>query len=456
MKQIRKYLFAVISAFTVAALGTGYFYTYSCIPQKAVEIVNSSGDRSVLDDIKISGVIADELHKQEFTITGNSVSCNFQASSRDFTSKFAEVLPGNMPINLRSNIQIPDDAKTSRSTSENQDGSITTSVTANKADLYYIIYKDRITFSFKTDVIYNSDSMGVEISSTTKNNKLITTSQNSGGGDIGIPCEMVYLVRTSETGRVFAFTSTGKNCSGFGGAYEITDYLKSSDKALKNVKDPATIDVPNIAPIDLKNGAVRIFNMEVLSNQLVFFTEENSQVVLKVFDLNTNQFLDDINLGYQKSLANIKYTDSIKYHTEVDGDMLYFALNIYDESTANSISKINNLFAVYDGQKKQLVFQCNGSFSLSNVNINQSDVVMKYKDGRLYVVRKYNSYDLQKNKNYNAAASQNAEISVYGDHGLLYEGLFQSDVKDDRLFQGQRDSLSNQIYFRNYYGLKLE
>lgn len=58
---------------------------------KPVEISDVEGDRNILQNIKISGTVADRLHKQEFEIANGTAKTEFSAVTKeewkDFYSK---------------------------------------------------------------------------------------------------------------------------------------------------------------------------------------------------------------------------------------------------------------------------------------------------------------------------------------------------------------------------------
>jgi hypothetical protein len=266
-------------------------------------------------------------------------------------------------------------------------------------------------------------------------------------------------IETSD-GRHYLYTTTGTDCAGFGGIYE-----------MKVIDNAWTIIEENLAPIDLKEGNVQIVGMKASKDWFVFITVEDEQVVLYPFNRESNSFNSNIKLAVLPDSAKTDWDD---YPHSVIKESFYNA-SIQDNSIFNIeiIKKHDDyiyplsLFYSVDLNKneKLIAFHENTPFyDYQNGEYFSdryfSETVMRYKNSKLYVLRAY------KQKLYNIARSadddstmllNSVHISVYENNRDVYQGELISAAEDDYSYQGSKLYKGfGETYMRRYYYLELE
>lgn len=208
-------------------------------------------------------------------------------------------------------------------------------------------------------------------------------------------------------------------------------------------KNDERIEVENIAPIDLKNGSVRIIDMQTTGDKMVFLTFENGAVILKPFDMSKKAFMEDINLGVF-SLANENW---IRFHfgSMSDERYCYFAFEMNEYDVYEYDKRFHTI--VYDTETQEVVLNKTEEYREMPFGF-YLDVEMKYKDGKLYLLR---NYLISRND----ISDQELSITVLDNSGTLYKGIIASGVNEDSLYS-YTNQLQTTLIYREYFNLALE
>lgn len=446
MKMIKQNFMSIIIIILTVCVAYCSVFMVKQIPKSKIELVDTYGERECLKDIKISGVLADNFHKRKFVISDEKVKSNFSAISegerKELMAYLSDELINNKIINTHISIvlqedDIPSTAKT---------------VTTNKVDAIFRVssYEENNNkqqeFLFELDMIYQTQEKKFSIDYDPNSNHLLPSSSSFSAYVGPEYFDRKILRKNPDTGRIFAFTKSGADCAGYGGAYDITEQIEN------DYDNPEEFtDIKNIAPIDLKNGKVRIAGMETAGNKLLFITCENGEVILKPFDLDENEFLDDINLGYQK-FADKERSHDFKYCCDIDNQYINLAFETKDSDYNNDIRIMT---VVYDAEKNNIALQSTEDYFENNYFFLQK-INMKYKNDKLFMIREYFISDYPKKYNDGTLTKKVLLVTVLGEGETLYEGVVKTDATDDSEFRGRPNVLQGEIYYRDYYALTLE
>lgn len=448
-------LFLVIVIIVLAACGAFFKNEFS---KSCVGISDISGDRNNLNDIKISGLLADSKLKLEFDIENGNVKRNLSATEKDELNKF-NFNPLLSRSELLPHLQEDDLPKET-------DKSVT--VYTNKADAFFeMSTRNGYLFSIKTDIVFKTVNKDIDIHLSNRGNGLV---QTGCGGRIYIgENQYNYVRKNTSTGRVYVYTITYEDFTGYGGAYDITEQINLTEDDNELAPGEKIIsahgyginrlDLKNIAPIDLKGGNVRIAGMETVGNVLLFITFVDNDVVLKPFDLTKNIFLDDINLG-SYNFADKSYAQHYEYFGFSNDKYISLAFSLEESEVYENDNRM--LVAVYDAESNSIILKCIEQYRKTDGSNRITKLNMKYKNDKLFSLRE----DEISSRNiktgvitkypYGNVSDYELRITVFGGNKSIYDGLIISDISDDRLFQGDLNRLQSPLYYRYYYGLSLE
>lgn len=435
--KMKKSFFAVTAIVTLFIIVIMFFYIDGLKNNNTLYIEDIYGDRSELDNIRLSGVIADQFYKSEFEFVKSEPSQKYSGSSDEYINNMSK---SKEKIIARRDIDISEGAQTIETEEKDTQGGISKKIRINRADLFYLIEGGGRPFSFKTEVTYNSDHFDMYVTKTNINDSYSRTGWGMSNVDYGIAMPDITNVRYMN-GRTYVFTTTGKDCRGFGGVYDITDELSNKNSN----KD---ISLKNIAPVDLENGNVQIINMEAAQSKIVYLIVKNNQLLYRVFDIKNNIFLKDIDFGVTTTESTFQRAEP-NFNISINGRYLCFDLLI--DSNVNNIWNFTTHYFVLDLESNQFVFEFTEP-PPTDYKRSCSHTVMKYRDSKLYIFREFAVWP----DNFGGTGKPEVYITVLNNKGKLYEGRIISDVAEDLAFVGTQDNLSMRIYFRNYFNLSIE
>lgn len=427
MKLIRKYFLIILCILTIAGTVFCGIYLRNQVNNYKVGLTDVQGDRANLQGIKISGTVADNLHKLDFEITDGSAKTELSAITREERKSFDSAPMSELFDWIHYEyepFEIPTEAKT---------------VTVNEAAVtFWVSTFDGVHFSFRTDMTIKNEQYPYSFVYENTDGKIHQTSGSLSFVDIPQSETTSFVRQNPKTGKIYLFTKSGRDCAGFGGVYDITEHIH------KPYTDYESVELENIAPVDLKDGNVRIIDMQINGDKMVFFIFEDGEVVLKPFDMSANRFEDDIRLG------KLKFADggcNIRNYSCVDDRYIIAAF----EMKETDVYAYDNRFytIVYDTQTERVVFN-QAEERMEIYPGTYIDVKMKYKDNNLYLLRNYRRYKYSGE----ILSDNELRITVLDGSGTIYSGVITSGVGEDAMF-GTRNQLIT-LQYRAYFNLALE
>lgn len=448
MKLLHKSLFIVAPFFALILLILSNIFLWRETERNNYSINDITGNRACLKDITVSGRISDDMFKSDFTIKDNIVTSNFEAYNSD--DAFQYYLEGDeyYNFNCKVNYKPSADAKfrdKKANSEETKDKEIVRDVYVDKADISYDISEQNVALSLLlgTQLQLVSDSFDIDFTYYKLNGKEEIMGFGSESDDTAGAINHDRIIRTNkETGKIYAYTLTGKNFRGTGGAYDITKHRSSKDS-----DKPERLKL--IAPIDLKDGNVRIIGMETTGNILLFITIKNHDIYIMPFDTTTNQFLEEIPLH----CSNFDL-DQYRYGYSGEAENSYISL-LLPLSKKGDQDKVATKIVIYDAKMNRLITNYNSDLNLQS-DWNES---IKYKNNKLYVLHKSASEKNSKYEGYGVSEAfmNKLLLSVFDQKEMIYQGEVVSDINDDFLFMGDpRVDDRKGLVWRSYYRLDLE
>ncbi len=408
-----------------------------------------SGDRSDLKDIMVKGLVRDDLYKTDFLIKDDKVRYDIKDSKMD--DQFQYYLEDQGYYSCLEEFEPSEDAhimggKPFVSGDSVLEGQQVKNIKVDKADIIYNITQQDGPLSalVHTEMKLNSDNYGIGVTYNKESGKAVISGRQLEGVDIGDEINnQDAIIRTNKgTGRIYAYTLTGSDVSGTGGAYDITDCRSETWYPLRS---PEKLKL--IAPIPLENGKVHIVGMETTGNMLLFIIVKEEDIILKPFDLSQNQFLEEIPLQYDSQNYSIFGYD---YRGDTNGEYisLMFPLSQKKEQE-NYIMKS----VVYNAKSNRIEMQSDQKGLEGNTRAE----TMKYKNHKLYVVQRRNTFQNVKYDNDGFGSESQLIVTVLDESGIKYQGEIYTGESEDVLFQGSPDYHDLKgLEWRNLYRLSLE
>ena len=245
--------------------------------------VEQEGDASVLEDIRITGVLTDSFQRISFASQGRELTQRIlpQALMDEVREKSHvvgydyEPLPGT-----ETKVQFYNAGEEIK----NPDGSVNqadTSTISETADQFTLFLEDGFhsDFRIQTQIVYHKTLMQLYYADQNGKKGLMS---RSGGFQ---PWDTVQL-----DGIRYTVTLTDENCRGTGGIYDMTDVPDSSSG------EAVTIHKKNLFPIDLQNGKVETVSLEACGEQLALFLRQEGKLTVQLIDPRTWQATHTISI----------------------------------------------------------------------------------------------------------------------------------------------------------------
>ena len=446
IKKIHRHMVIVVAVITVIVLCTVWGWFAVAVRDNNLHLQTMFGTLSPADDVTISGLLADTRQKSAFTLQirdgDYTVSQSFSASSEDFLRSFSRSSP---PIQKINHLLPAQGAEIEDRSEEAYTEGYTLLVT-DYAQLYYAIEGPESDFIFVTDIVYGREGAKLELEFAPRKDtetKFPTFYTRLGDLRTGEQDTQPYLIRQLGE-KTYIFTRTGADCHGTGGLYDITEALKSSagrQPILPNDDHYYQIELPNLAPIDLEDGNVQIFGMEVVGDRMVFLLLDGGEIVLRWFDPQTLTFLGDTVLEIPTQL-------------EGNGDQL----PAYRYTAVGEDLGVLEIPSIFDGAVRATnYFLLNGTDCAAETACTDSrsyiawrPSLVLWKNERLYTLKSvptqyptgiFDTYLL---------------LNIYDDGRLVYSGAVVSSAGDDARYAEQPIGEQEPLPIREYYDLSLE
>jgi len=463
MHITKKALLGICVIVLVAGLLSSFMIMYPKQYKDGLTLQDEVGDRSCLKDIEISGVLSDNINQTEFRFVNNKWDNKFSPVTNYNSYKQYNYLNGYddsslYPISRICSIDMTDVVPNPNPDHWEGDQN------GNKSEAY--IGKGFITYSindtqFSSDVIWSGNM--------TKYVSGIVSGDNGEYWD-SFPFNRKGYVWNEN--KLYLYTLTDSNCSGYGGVYDITNIYKEGMPRLENssvdtsnsltavVLGPGKIkiDLPNIAPLDLENGKVQILDMVATENKLTYLFLRDEVLYIRPFNLQTNNFENEIELG------QIPKNEQVTSKSRGNFTEMFSQGNIVCVAAfSNEILGINKGFyfqglrcAFYAADIESGTFlQSVMEEPLDYDQISIKNIEILYKNDMLYVLRKYGvMQNVASGKPY--TPENRLKISVYKDNKIVYQGNILSGAQEDYKYQFQDPKKEYKTYMRDYYFIGLK
>lgn len=441
---MKRYGFWITLAVLLLVFGGFFAWYYLAGDDNRLRMEDIAGDREELEAVEIGGVLADDVHKTTFRFVHGQVRQQLSSSSYRYLNSLGPPAYKKDPDFKVNALRVAGDALTKSDIYDDPALDNIIAVHATKASLYYKFNNAKVPFMFKTEVTYVSPDYGIQIRYYQK----AGSSSRRPTGQYSF--KNVHTGDTKETDctrrvgdKTYVFTRTGRNCSGYGGVFEISDMLKGTlgeDVQLERVTSIPITDPLNLAPIDLKDGQVQIFGMESAGDKLIFLTLQNNRVVLKPFDVGKDQFMYDVDLGLT---VNPAYCPEglPTYAYAVCGDTIVLEI---EAGLAGGQGQNHYFILDHTTGKLRMTYTDPTHYSTWEPS------VMLYKGEKLYILQRLKATQEA------AFSAQALQMTVCGPSTVLYRGKIVSDATDDALFRGKRSGDSPILHDRGYYALTLK
>lgn len=446
IKKIRRHMVIVAAVVTAAVLCIVWGWFAVAVRDNNLHLQTMFGSLSPADDVTISGLLADTRQKSAFTLhirDGDyTVSQSFSASSEEFLNSFDH---SSLPIK-KINYLLPAQGAKVEDHSEDAYTKGYTLLVTDYAQLYYAIEGPDSDFLFATDVVYGKEGAKLELEfAPQKDPKALfpTYYMRLWGLRTGEQDAQPYLIRQAGE-KTYIFTRTGADCRGFGGLYDITEALESpagDQPVLPNDSRYYQIELPNLAPIDLEDGNVQIFGMEVVGDRMVFLLLDGGEIVLRWFDPQTLTFVGDTSLG-------------VPMEREGDGDQL----PVYQFTTVGKEQAVLEIPSIFDDEVRATnYFLLSGascaieaSCTDSRGYISWRPSLVLWKNERLYTLKSVpTQYPT-------GVFDTHLLLNIYDDGRLVYSGAVVSSAADDARYAEQSITAQEPLPIREYYDLSLK
>ena len=249
------------------------------------------GDVSVMDRIRVTGVLKDSFHRVSFSSYGTDFVHRalrqtmfqdlFGAKDWHPVCYYFEPLP---KANVTREKSVVDKAW-----QYNPDGSATSTeqqtILTETADAFLLcltgnaMHADYHSYRVKTQVSYHRE---VSMQYVLLDGKKETSTNPS------IPVGSVLEVSSHNlvqmNNRWYAITATDADCRGTGGIYDVTDFV---NLPLSGEESPAMVEQENLYPIELDGGKNEILSMESCGENLAVFLSVNGRMTMRIVNPKT-------------------------------------------------------------------------------------------------------------------------------------------------------------------------
>jgi hypothetical protein len=402
---IKKNIFILVSFLALSALGISYMVLNSLKEDSNFYIKTVSGDKSVLENLEISGVLQDSYGGVNFKLMNGKVDkeFNYYNDEQDYWRHLTSGMN-----NKAKNLMVIKDVDYSINVHKDNDNESTVNIyrrfrkLSSKAEDEYLELKG----DFSTSAVdYYPSGLA-----------------------------QMQFVEEIE-GKVYLVIPTNETFTGKSSIYEISKFSKDQYN-----RDSGTYR--KLADIDLEGGKVQVLGMVAVKNNLCVITRVQDEIALRVFNLVKETFLPVSEVVFQDL-----YIDGIYSY----GD--YLIINqAYGESQSKiSVINISDTMSLVTKIDRQ---------AIGSERVN-SDMI--YKNGRLYTIRERIMYpEENKDLKFNPSLRMprfSLDLVVYAvDGSIVFNGSLESDAVDDLIWTHNDFGNSNSYHYpqRQYESIKLK
>ncbi|OJU18441.1 MAG: hypothetical protein BGN88_11285 [Clostridiales bacterium 43-6] len=458
--MVKRLILPLVLIMVIGGLGVSVINLSSGRYLDNLQIKDISGDRAVLNPIAIRGVLSDDITQTSFEFTGNGIKKKFSMVTNEDAFALYRYQSPSVSTDVLPVMEMAPDANVEKVKLNTEDnGRENGEYRFDKALVSYKItgrFPKSKPATLKTQVVHRDEL--IQPYTEFPDGKEIKGSINGGYPTL---FDTKFIVETEN--KVYLYTFTDSDCTGYGGVYDITDCYNGK-------KNGGEQELPNLAPVDLEGGKIQIEGLEAVDNRLVYILVKNRMVYIRPYNLITRQFEKDIEIcpvpkgntikrGYDVTNKYYGFTqsdDSETIHsqfveTEVMGSNLCLAVKS-DFATGNSFNYLNgattSFYAV--DLMKQNVLEAVSNILIDERSIMLSNTKMVYKNNILFALQRYRAAVNGK------TTETHVKIMAFQKGLCIYEGEIRSDIDEDYQFQEYDTRSTYRLYMRDYYFLELK
>ena len=519
LKWTQYCLFPITFLLCMAVLCSVFAGFRNAAGSSTLSIVNIKGDRSVLDDIVIRGVLQDRYHGLEFEIRNEKSNRRFQFYESEMEWLEPELRSPNQLQEgniyrgekiyeyYNTEYVIPPEAKaeiTYQKSSDENGSEIVKKITASdRADVYVMMNKSRFTSNnrdqirFHTDVWMQNDSKPYKKTENQYYNEsgdLVSTS----GDKVQVPESFRMSGDNSHAfvrlgGSIYFTVLSTPNHSGTGGIYEAEEFGKLWI-FLGGGEQTQTGKVRTVTTFPLDNPDKTVLGLNAVNGKLILSTLENGMLVLRAYDPESGKLLDEL------EAASYDPSDySGDFQCFVEGSKMHLNIpRLRERETGDDSSRMATQESSRepaqepDQQSTQELTQGpaqepapeltyllvsvafdNDAFSLlhriEGLNLEKGELITSYPNGmvdsmdeaggKLFVFAYITREEDRQNLPDDSQKPQHYLLFVFQDGKLLYQGEVMNDSDEDYIAERQGYSiyrdLGSDFQYRRFHAVNV-
>ncbi|HHY83425.1 MAG TPA: hypothetical protein GX505_12240 [Clostridiales bacterium] len=466
-RRIKCNLFFILLFVCMAALVFSYVGLLNASDNGTLYIKDIIGNRAILEDVVISGIIQDRYHGIEFDIENDDVSQKFV-----YYDSFQDIRePGYKLVNTLQDgeakyiyqleYEISDDANVEIvETKETLESgySITKTKKADKIDFYVYISvlknnKSNLSWDrirYRTGASLISGTKDFQFGSTSyydENGNLLAyseTSQKIGEGPYTAGSDTSNAFTLLDGCLYFTFFSSPYH-TGSNGIFKVEDFSDSwpgdspyEKKEYGNVKP--------VAVFSLDDNSLSVLGLKAVNGRLILIVIENDMLVLRAYHPETGELIDRLPV---MEFAPEEYGGILQSFIEDSTLNLNIAKKAANNQEQDSTTNI--LISIHAGETLSLL-HCSEGLLLGDMETASAYVdQMVEADQKLFVFTNITRENEKQGIPYEILWPRHYMMFVYQKDELIYKGELITDIDEDYIPDREKIASYNSGYGHNQY-----
>jgi hypothetical protein len=476
-KLLNKYLSLIIVFICVTVLVIASIGFLNVSDDGTLYIQDIQGDRSVLDNVKISGLIQDRYHGIKFDIRNHEVNKQFSYynSYDDINHEVMGAMqPGEPSYSYELDYIISPDAniETSETKETNEFGYTIEKISKVDAMDFFVQISKIEHSDDKTDWSYIRFNPGTGLKSDIlefefrlkkyydNNNNIL--SRTEGGISTGnfkpqrANSNPQYAYTTLDNYLYFTILSSPYH-SGSNGIYKVESFVEVWERLSdENLHERAQYgDVKPMTTFSLDNNNTYVLGLKAVNEKLILIVLEDDTLIIRSYHPETGELIDEL------PVHDFNQDDYVSLRQDfIEGNRLN--LNVIKGNEDESRIHSNILLSLEVGDTISLLNKTEGLL-LENDEITPSYIdQMVLVDQKLFVFTNIVKENEKQDLLYDVLWPQHYMMFVYQGNKLLYKGEFITDLDEDyiadreRIWSYDNGYGSNPYQFRQIYGVQVE